>query len=161
MQPAVHGRCENTRIPDSNITVHCGTAQKVSFIHRCPVSWSGKSTAVIIVSCVATRWMFCTVISVLARRVASCVEGRQILCTGFSFLYKQDLGFLYGWKTNVLQKPLIPCANGSALRHSQVKVNSHIQWRVPATSLPCSDSAVSFGKVRVLAGKIRTYIPVV
>jgi hypothetical protein len=42
-----------------------------------------------------------------------------------------------------------------------VKADSHIACRAHAAPLPCSNSAVSFVKLRVVAGNIRTASPTV
>jgi len=47
------------------------------------------------------------------------------------------------------------------LRHKTVKADSHIEYRAHAAPLLCSDSAVSFVKVRAVAGNIRTASPTV
>ena len=47
-------------------------------------------------------------------------------------------------------------ANGDSL-----KADSHIACHAHAAPMPCSDSAASFVKVRVVAGNIRTASPTV
>jgi hypothetical protein len=59
-----------------------------------------------------------------------------------------------------LNTPSLPCQYRSAVS-SSLKADSHIPYRAHAAPMPCSDSAVSFVKVRVVAGNIRTASPTV
>jgi len=64
---------------------------------------------------------------------------------------------------NVLDTTLNFNCSAERTEHSrhQVKADSHIEYRPHAAPLPCSDSAVSFVEVRVVAGNIRTASPAV
>jgi len=60
---------------------------------------------------------------------------------------------------NSVSQACIFCYHCSA--EGTLKADSHIAYRDHAVPLPCSDSAVSFVKVRVVAGNIRNASPTV